>query len=241
MTPEPAAASLQSGHASCARSPIPGDPASAGRRSVAARWHSPANVVHPRAEDVHHKHGRAAQDTKAYRDVTKELGLEPKPLFTATGGNTGIQNTPFRQNLTPSIHYPDWRQLAPRDISGVQICSRMRLAFRLLRVAVAAATLHLTMASPARACDQMERAAAPMSHAGHHMPAPKAPSQKDGRHPCCPTMPTGCTSATCTVLAVETLTLSSPRVTMAGSAPHTAYAADWQSVSSAPEPPPPRA
>ncbi|MFA6166779.1 MAG: hypothetical protein WC700_09190 [Gemmatimonadaceae bacterium] len=117
----------------------------------------------------------------------------------------------------------------------------MHIAFRLLRVAIAAATLHLTMASPARACDQVERAAMPMTHAGHQMPMPTAPLQKHGQHPCCPTMPAGCTSAACTIAAVESQALSASPVTIAVAAPHTAYAARWQSVSNAPEPPPPRA
>jgi hypothetical protein len=114
-------------------------------------------------------------------------------------------------------------------------------SFRLLRVALAAATLHLTMASPARACDQMERAAAPMTHAGHHMPAPETPSPTHQQQPCCPTMPVGCSSAACTVAAVETLAMPASPVAIAVAAPHTAYAAHWQSVSNAPEPPPPRA
>ena len=162
-------------------------------------------------------------------------------LEATPSGERDLLKSPFRQILTSSIHNPDWRQLAPRDISGVQICSRMKLAFRLLRVVVAAATLHLTMASSAHACDQMERAAAPMNHAGHHMPAPQAPSQKHDQHPCCPTMPAGCSSAACTMMAVETVSLLASPVAMADSSPHTAYAATWRSVSSAPEPPPPRA
>ena len=44
----------------------------------------------------------------------------------------------------------------------------MNLAFRLLHVTLAAATLHLTMASPVRACDQMERVAASEASARHH-------------------------------------------------------------------------
>ncbi|MHB1096030.1 MAG: hypothetical protein ACYC3F_07635 [Gemmatimonadaceae bacterium] len=116
----------------------------------------------------------------------------------------------------------------------------MHIALRLLRVAVAAAALHLTMASPARACDQMERAAMPMTHAGHEMPAPTAPSQKHGQHPCCPTMPAGCVSAACTIAPVEAAALAMSSDVISVAAPTTAYAAWWQSVSSAPEPPPPR-
>jgi len=116
----------------------------------------------------------------------------------------------------------------------------MNLSFRLLRVALAAVTLHLTMASPARACDHLERAATPMTHAGHQMPMPEAPTHKQNQQPCCPTMPAGCTSAACAVPAVETLTLATSPITIAVSAPHTAYAVRWHSVSNAPEPPPPR-
>ncbi|MHB0962076.1 MAG: hypothetical protein ACYC5V_02580 [Gemmatimonadaceae bacterium] len=116
----------------------------------------------------------------------------------------------------------------------------MKFAFRLLRVAIAAATLHLTMASPARACDQMERAAMPMTHAGHEMPAPTAPSQKHGQQPCCPTMPAGCVSAACTTAPVETVALAMSSAPIAVAAPSTTYAVRWQSVSNAPEPPPPR-
>lgn len=189
---------------------------------------------------MHPQCGMAGLETMPYCGDTKRVGHGSPLPFGAIGYGKDVRYLPFRQNPTASIRNPDWRQLVPRDISGVRICPRMKLAFRLLRVAVAAATLHLTMASPAHACDQMERAAAPMTHAGHHMPAPKAPSQKHDQHPCCPTMPAGCTSVTCTVLAVEMLTLSSAQVTMAGSAPHTTDAAYWPSVSSAPEPPPPR-
>ena len=116
----------------------------------------------------------------------------------------------------------------------------MTLAFRLFRVAVAAVTLHLTMASPAQACDQMERAAAPMTHAGHQMPMPEAPSPRHNQQPCCPTIPAGCTSAACTVAAVEVLTLVTSSVTTAIDTPRTAYATWGLSVSNAPEPPPPR-
>lgn len=116
----------------------------------------------------------------------------------------------------------------------------MRIAFRLLRVAVAAATLHLTMASPARACDQMQRAAVPMTHAGHQMPAPTAPSQNHGQQPCCPTMPAGCVSAACTIAPVETVALGMSSAPIVVVALPTTYAVRWQSVSNAPEPPPPR-
>ena len=117
----------------------------------------------------------------------------------------------------------------------------MRLAFRLLRVAIAAATLHLTMASPARACDHVQRAEMPMTHAGHPMPAPTAPSQNHGQQPCCPTMPAGCVSAACTIAPVEAVALAMSSVPLAVAAPSTTYVAQWQSVSNAPEPPPPRA
>lgn len=117
----------------------------------------------------------------------------------------------------------------------------MKIAFRLLRVAAAAATLHLTMASPARACDQMERAARPMTHAGHQMPTPTTPSQKHGQQPCCPTMPAGCMNAACTIAPVETVALAMSSVPIAVIAPPQNYAVRWQSVSNAPEPPPPRA
>jgi len=116
----------------------------------------------------------------------------------------------------------------------------MHIALRLLRVAVAAAALHLTMASPARACDQMERAAMPMTHAGHEMPAPTAPSQKHSQHPCCPTMPAGCVSAACTIAPVETVALAMSSTPIAVVALPTTHAVRWQSVSNAPEPPPPR-
>ena len=116
----------------------------------------------------------------------------------------------------------------------------MNIAFRLLRVALAAAALHLTMASPARACDQMERAATPMTHTGHEMPAPTAPSQKHGQQPCCPTMPTGCASAACTIAVVEATEVSGSPVTIMVAAPQSACVTRWQSVLNAPEPPPPR-
>lgn len=117
----------------------------------------------------------------------------------------------------------------------------MKIAFRLLRVAVAAATLHLTMASPARACDQMERTATPMTHAGHQMPTPTAPSQNHGQQPCCPTMPAGCVNAACTIAPCETVVLAMSSVPIAVVALPTTYAVSWQSVSNTPEPPPPRA
>ncbi|MHB1310950.1 MAG: hypothetical protein ACYC3L_02945 [Gemmatimonadaceae bacterium] len=117
----------------------------------------------------------------------------------------------------------------------------MNLPSRLLRVALAAAMLQLTLASPARACDQMERAAAPMTHVGHQMPMPKVPVQDHGQQPCCPTMPAGCTSAMCTVSAAESLSLAVLPVVTAVALPHAAYVARWQSVLNAPEPPPPRA
>jgi hypothetical protein len=155
-------------------------------------------------------------------------------------GEKDVINSPFRQTPTPSIQNPDWRQFNEKDISGVQIRSRMSFAFRLLRVAIAAATLHLTMASPARACDQMERAAMPMTHAGHQMPTPTAPSQSHGQQPCCPTMPAGCVSAACTIAPVETVALGMSSAPIAVVALPTTYAVRWQSVSNAPEPPPPR-
>jgi len=117
----------------------------------------------------------------------------------------------------------------------------MKIASRLLRVALAAATLHLTMASPARACDQMEPAALPMTHAGHEMPAPPAPTRDHGHQPCCPTMPAGCVSAACTIAPVEAMALAMSSAPIAIVAPPTMYAVRWQSVSNAPEPPPPRA
>ncbi len=81
----------------------------------------------------------------------------------------------------------------------------------------------------------------PMTHAGHEMPTPTAPSQKHGQHPCCPTMPAGCVSAACTTAPVETVALAMLSAPIAVAAPPTTYAVHWQSVSNAPEPPPPRA
>lgn len=116
----------------------------------------------------------------------------------------------------------------------------MRIGFRLLRVALAAATLHLTMASPVRACDQMERVAMPMTHTGHQMPAPTPASQQHGQQPCCPTMPAGCMSAACTIAPVEAVALAMTSGPMVLDAPPTTHAVRWPSVSNAPEPPPPR-
>ena len=185
--------------------------------------------------------GVSSPPVRDYCNGRKGVSLSAHRPIWAPYGEKDVLNSPFRQIPTPSIQNPDWRQFNEKDISGVQIRSRMSFAFRLLRVAIAAAALHLTMASPARACDQMQRAAMPMTHAGHQMPAPTAPSQKHGQQPCCPTMPAGCASAACTIAVVAATTISVSPLTIAVAAPHTAHATRWQSVSSAPEPPPPRA
>ncbi|MDQ8153358.1 MAG: hypothetical protein P3B98_01745 [Gemmatimonadota bacterium] len=136
------------------------------------------------------------------------------------------------------------------------------LRSRILRSLLAASTLHLMLAVPARACAPesalqtsmdthvAHEQAAPMSHAGHQMapPAeqspvsPDAPGTTDPHHmPCCPSPASGCASVSCaaplaTVSAVAVSAPDTPATRI-----HARVDGRWISVAHAPEPPPPRA
>ena len=130
---------------------------------------------------------------------------------------------------------------------------------RILRGMLAASTLHLMLAVPARACSmEMQPAAShtmhemstPMSHAGHQMdamavptgdqaPAPEAPT----RHhvPCCPSPASACQGALCSAPAATLVGVAVSAPTSVVGAMPSLTNVRWASFAHAPEPPPPRA
>ena len=139
----------------------------------------------------------------------------------------------------------------------------MTIGSRVFRSLLAASTLHLMLAVPARACEMAEMApsaAAPattqampatMMHAGHQMTpamaseAPPATPYTTGHEgpcgshmPCCP-IPASCTSGGHATAIVQIADAIAP-ATMPSIAPSVSVDR-WVSFVTAPEPPPPRA
>jgi hypothetical protein len=136
---------------------------------------------------------------------------------------------------------------------------------RVYRGLLAASTLHLLLAVPARACPSgmaMPAASAaheapdmtmPMSHAGHRMPVSAVPSAQDSpapatpdapaKHhmPCCPSPASECQSVGCTSVPVMIVAAGTVAIEIAPALPPSVSVTHWVSFVHTPEPPPPRA
>jgi hypothetical protein len=79
----------------------------------------------------------------------------------------------FKETLTATLLNPDWLAILRQTLSGDQIRLVISRRSRILRSLLAASTLHLMLAVPARACpSENDHSAAPDPHAAHTMAAP---------------------------------------------------------------------